>query len=82
MIEGSVYVNDSMKPTAGFLRIRAGDYYVFGQGSDLVFNNSLYRYFVENVYGKENVLLFYSIGWLGGFFDETFQPYLKENDAF
>ena len=78
VIEGSVYVNDRMRPTSGFLRIPAGDYYVFGKGNDGVFNKSLYRYFVENVYGKEKrftVLLHRPTGRL---FDETFEPYVKK----
>ncbi|MCR8862410.1 GNAT family N-acetyltransferase [Priestia megaterium] len=79
VIQGSVYVNDSMKPTSGFLRIRAGDYYVFGQGNDLVFNNSLYRYFVEKVYGKEKRFTVFtpSTDW-EALFDETFKPYVKK----
>ncbi|MEW4238446.1 GNAT family N-acetyltransferase [Priestia megaterium] len=79
VIEGSVYVNDRMRPTSGFLRIPAGDYYVFGKGNDGVFNKSLYRYFVENVYGKEKRFTVFtpSTDW-EAFFDETFEPYVKK----
>ena len=79
VIPGSVYVNDMMSPSSGFLRIGAGDYYVFGQGNDEVFNNFIYRYFVENVYGKEKRFTVFtpSTDW-ETVFDETFKTYVKK----
>ena len=79
VIQGAVYVNDMMRPSSGFIRICAGDYYVFGQGNDVVFNNFLYRYFVENVYGKEKRFTVFtpSADW-ETFFDETFKTYVKK----
>ncbi|PFI53539.1 GNAT family N-acetyltransferase [Priestia megaterium] len=79
VIQGSVYVNDVIRPTSGFIRTYSGVYHVFGEANDSMFNKSFYHYFIENVYGKEKRFTVFtpSTEW-ETFFDETFESYVKK----
>ncbi|MFB8423863.1 MULTISPECIES: GNAT family N-acetyltransferase [Priestia] len=79
VIQGAVYVNDVIRPSSGFVRTCSGVYHVFGEVNDLIFNKSFYRYFVENIYGKEKRFTVFtpSTEW-EAFFDGTFKTYVKK----
>jgi len=79
IIQGSIYVNDVVEPSAGFLRTSSGIYHVFGPADDLMFNEYLYCYFIETIYGKEKRFTVFtpSTEW-EILFDTKFKTYVKK----
>ncbi|RAS81891.1 GNAT family N-acetyltransferase [Priestia endophytica] len=79
IIQGSIYINDIVNPSSGFLRTASGIYHVFGKANDLVFNKDFYSYFIEKIYRKENRFTVFtpSTEW-ESFFDDVFKPYVQK----
>jgi GNAT superfamily N-acetyltransferase len=79
IIQGSIYVNDIVNPSSGFLKTASGIYHVFGKANDSMFNKAFYSYFMENIYGKEKRFTVFtpSTEW-ESFFDDTFKPYVQK----